>query len=298
MANDTDRTRLVQQAVALLEATRQQENPIPAPQAKAAETTLFNKIEALDAATSTKILPLYRDRRWRVAVAIFLALGIGLILAKSRSSRPEVRTEFGQLGHRQLPDGTEVTMNANSLLRYSSNWKDGVDREVWMNGEAFFHVRKTPMKSRFIVHMDHFDIIVTGTQFNVVNRHGVENVLLEEGSVILHTRDGKELNMRPGDFVTFHDQQLEKKAVQHDSLVAWKEQKLVFDKTPLRELVKIINDQYGVHITLENESIGDSTITAILPDNNLDVLLQSLEATSDFDVKKEEDHITIKAHSR
>src|SRR5579872_6287761 len=102
MANDTDRTRLVQQAVALLEATRQQENPIPAPQAKAAETTLFNKIEALDAATSTKILPLYRDRRWRVAVAILLALGIGLILAKSRSSRPEVRTEFGQLGHRQL----------------------------------------------------------------------------------------------------------------------------------------------------------------------------------------------------
>lgn len=51
-----------------------------------------------------------------------------------------------------------------------------------MDGEVFFHVRKTPLKSRFIVHREHFDIIVTGTQFNVSNRHGKDNVLLQEGS--------------------------------------------------------------------------------------------------------------------
>jgi len=85
--------------------------------------------------------------------------------------------------------------------------------------------------------------------------------------------------------------------VKQDSLVAWKEQKLVFDKTPLRDLATIINDQYGVHIKLAEESIGDSTISAILPNNNLDVLLQALKATSEFDVIKDGDSITIKAHS-
>ena len=34
-------------------------------------------------------------------------------------------------------------------------------REVWLSGEAYFHVAKTPLKSRFIVHLNHFDIIVT-----------------------------------------------------------------------------------------------------------------------------------------
>ncbi len=44
-------------------------------------------------------------------------------------------------------------------------------------------VKKTTEKRRFIVHTGGMDIIVTGTQFNVVNRDGERNVLLKEGSV-------------------------------------------------------------------------------------------------------------------
>jgi transmembrane sensor len=302
MAGHPDRAHLVEQAVLLLQTTRQPEKGIDPRQLAAAESALFKKIGELPsvphAAPGKSVLPLYRNRRWMVAAAVFVALAIGLIVAKIPAGRPEIKTAYGQLSRRQLPDGTEVMMNANSRLSFSPNWKDGIDREVWMNGEAFFHVSKTPLKSRFIVHMDHFDIIVTGTQFNVINRHGIENVLLEEGSVIIRTRDGKELNMKPGDFISFRDERLEKRPVQHDSLVAWREQKLVFDKTPLRDLVKIINDQYGVHINLENESLGDSTISAMLPDNNLDVFIEALEATSEFDVIKDGSNITIRAHSR
>ena len=312
MAEHPDRTRLVQQAMELLQNARLPEREIPAHQLVAAESALFKKIAALpnresaaeelstpDAAIEKPVLPLYKDRRWMVAAAVLVSLAVGLTVVKMRTggARPEIRTEFGQLSHRHLPDGTEVVMNANSRISYSRDWKDGTDREVWMNGEAFFHVTKTPLKSRFIVHTDHFDIIVTGTQFDVVNRHGVENVLLEEGSVTLHCCDGKTLNMEPGDFVTFRDQQLERKSVQQDSLIAWKEQKLVLDRTPLRDLTTIINDQYGVHIRLANESFGDSTISGILSNNNLDVLLKALKATSDFDVIREGDSITIKAHS-
>ncbi|HEY4062028.1 MAG TPA: FecR domain-containing protein [Puia sp.] len=292
MSGHPDREQLVQQAITLLQATRQPEKPIPAHQLAAAESALFKKIDALP------VVPLYRDRRMMVAAAVFAILVVGLILVKFPSSRPERKTAYGQISHEKLPDGTVVMMNANSHLSYTPDWKDGKDREVWMDGEAFFCVQKTPSKSRFIVHTVHFDIIVTGTQFNVVNRHGIENVLLEEGSVTLRTPDGKEVNMKPGDFVAFRDARLEKKPVQHDSLVAWKEQKLVFDKTPLRQLVQIINDQYGVNMRLADESIGDSTISAILPDNNLDVFIKALEGTSEFDVTKEGDHMTIRAHSR
>ncbi len=103
------------------------------------------------------------------------------------------------------------------------------------------------MKSRFIVHTDHFDVIVTGTRFNVVNRIGLDNVMLKEGSVIVHTDGGAELKMIPGDFVEYNSDQLEKKVVKNDSLLAWREHKLMLDRTPLPELVRIIKDQVRGH---------------------------------------------------
>lgn len=292
MADNPNSKDLVAQAVAILNAVRIPEKELPSGQAGRAEAALMQQI--------TAPIPLYKDRRWIAAACILVIIGTGLLITfKGRHRQPEVNTAYGQISRQQLPDGTEVTMNANSRLRYSPGWKDGADREVWMKGEAFFHVSKTPMKSRFIVHTDHFDIIVTGTQFNVVNRDGKDNVLLQEGSVTIHTEDGQELHLAPGDFVQFNNRQLEKRPAKNDSLLAWKEQKLVFDKTPLRELVTIINDQYGVAVRLAADSIGEKTISAILPNNNLEVLLQALEATGEFDViRGNGDSILIRAHAQ
>jgi ferric-dicitrate binding protein FerR (iron transport regulator) len=202
---------------------------------------------------------------------------------------------YGQMASRQLPDGSEVTMNANSRLRYFRNWQDGMDREVWISGEAFFHVRRTQLKSRFIVHTDQFDVVVTGTQFNVVNRHGKGNVLLKEGSVIVHPQTGADIHMAPGDFVQWDGAGLKKTGVNLDSLTAWQQYQLVLDKTPLREIAGIIEDQYGVKVNLEDQGIGDSTITGIVRNNNLEVLLQALQTTTDFDVVRNGGTITIKA---
>jgi ferric-dicitrate binding protein FerR (iron transport regulator) len=299
MDGNAGRARLVRQAITLLETTRLTENPLPAIQLITAEQNLLQKLEALpvDAAPASFTLPLYNWRRWMTAAAVLLVLVTGVILTTHYADRTQqIATGYGQLGQQQLPDGTEVMMDANSNLRYFGNWKENVDREVWVKGEAFFHVRKTSRRTRFIVHMDHFDVVVTGTKFNVVNRNGIENVLLEEGSIFLLSKDGKQLTLHPGEFVSFSKTWWEKKAVMPDSLLAWKEQKLVFDKTPLRQLVTIINDHYGVKIKLDNASTGDKTISAILPNNNLDVLLQALEATSEFKIMKDDSNqITIKA---
>jgi ferric-dicitrate binding protein FerR (iron transport regulator) len=301
--------RLVEEASALLETIRVREERVSDQRRQDAEEALFRKIDALQPVPPIAV-PLHppgtieEDRRarrntygrWTIAAAVLVLLAGAVVLTVRMSGDRQLTTAFGQLAERQLPDGTEVTLDANSRLTYPTGWKDGADREVWVSGEAFFHVRKTPSKSRFIVHTDHFDVIVTGTRFNVVNRHGDENVLLQEGSVILLEKDGKEMELRPGDFVRFHVSGAERSDVKTDSVIAWKDQKLVFNRTPLRELVNIVNDHYGVNLQLENPSLGDSTVTAILPNNNLDVLLQSLEATSEFDIIRKDDQIKIVAH--
>lgn len=333
MAGHPERTHLVQQAIALLEATRRPEKAIPAGQVQRAEAALLRRLDAIDesgngdilssvalrketeaalpdegevvagsgmseAAPAVRKLPLYRDRRWMIAAAILVVLSAGLLFTALHrgGSERQWRTAYGEMRSQQLPDGSVVLLNANTQLRCKDNWKDGADREVWVTGEAFFQVSKTPMRSRFIVHTEHLQIVVTGTRFNVVNRNGTENVLLKEGSVILRCCDGKEMDMKPGDFITFRETQPEKRNVQPDSLMAWQEHKLVFAKTPLRDVVSIINIQYGVHARLANEGMGDSTISGMVPNNNLEVLLKSLKLTSDFDIIRNGDQITIDAH--
>src|ERR1700754_836555 len=230
MSGHPEQTQLVQQAISLLEATRLEEIPVPLQQIATAEERLFDRIERMR-------LPLFTRRRLMIAASVAILLAAGLIITAIRSSKAEaIKTSFGEIASRQLPDGTEVMMDANSSISFAGNWSEGTDREVWMNGEAFFHVRRTRRNSRFVVHLDHADVIVTGTKFNVINRHGAENILLEEGSVTLRNPNGRELQLSPGEFVDLREKSWEKKAVQRDSLLAWKEQKLVFDGT-LRELV-------------------------------------------------------------
>ncbi|HMH21444.1 MAG TPA: FecR domain-containing protein [Puia sp.] len=294
MESSPDRRQLVDQAVNLLNTTRIQEKEITSDQARAAETALMSRLSEPQTSTAARTVPLLSRRRWMAAASILVLLTAGLFITKAiLPGKPQIASGYGQILTQHLPDGTEVTMNANSKLSYSPGWKDGIDREVWINGEAFFHVRKTPLRSRFIVHTDHFDIIVTGTQFNVVNRHDRDYVMLKEGSVIVHASDGKELNMAPGDFVEFDKEILKKSPCMVDCALAWKEHKLMFDNTPLRELVTIIHDQYGVDVRLENQT-GGRTISGIISNDSLETLLQALEATGDFEVERKGNDILIK----
>lgn len=317
-AGNPDRRALLQRAVALLDVTRgrgvsaAEEGRMPAGQVERAAAALLERIDGLGPANAKASVgeagngdvgraivvrrEMLRRRMWIAAACVLVVVTGGITVARMVGQRQQqLATAYGEVTVRTLPDGSEVTMNANSRLRLSSSWQEGTDREVWLDGEAFFHVRKTPQKSRFIVHTDRFDVIVTGTQFNVVNREGKDNVMLREGSVTIHPAEGSDLAMAPGDFVEWDGRALQKTGIKPDSLLAWKQHQLLFDKTPLKEVVEIIKDQYGVQIDLEDRSIADSTITGIMRNDNLDVFLQALETTSDYEVIRKDGKIAIKA---
>jgi ferric-dicitrate binding protein FerR (iron transport regulator) len=298
------------QAVEFLETLRFDEKNLAAGQLSQAESRLLQKIRNAENKSGQpqqdsqplendrpRPVPVIPVRRWWIAAASVLILAAGYYGIREMLTRsvPELDTTYGEVKESHLPDGSSVVVNADSKLVFSQGWKDGKDREVWLTGEAFFHVAKTPMKSRFIVHVNHFDIIVTGTQFNVVNRQDKANVMLKEGSVILHTEEGKELKMVPGDFVEYRSS-LEKKIVRNDSILAWKEHKLIFDGTPLRDLITIIRENYGVTVTTSGAGLEEKKLYGIMPNDNLDVLLLALQSTGDFEIVHEGNGILIKEH--
>jgi transmembrane sensor len=292
---------LARQAVQLIERTRLPEKPLPREHIDRATDRLLagisrlqddirnEKNSATSAAKTSRILPLRKTVRW-IAAACCLLLAGAVLYSIQHSRRSEIRTEYGQLGQQVLPDGTEVTINANSRLQLAPGWKKGIDREVWVTGEAFFHVSHTPEKSPFIVHLDHCDVIVLGTSFNVVNRPGKENIMLEEGAVALHAANGKVINMRPGDFVALKQDEdpTDSGTTRPDSLMAWKKGTIFLNNTPLRDLVNTIYDQYGVTIHLADDSLASKTLTGILPTNDLDRLLKDLELMGDYKVIRQE----------
>jgi len=162
-----------------------------------------------------------------------------------------------------------------------------------LQGEAFFKVQKTPMKNRFIVHANGMDIIVTGTQFNVVAREDESSVLLTEGSVTLKAPDGKEIKMKPGDFVKIENETTALQTVDQQRVLAWKESKLDFDNTPIYEVANIISRHYGTKVTVSTKEIGESTISGIMPNDNLNVLIQALEALGNYKITKANNEIII-----
>ena len=284
---------LVDGAVKFLNDIRISEKNIPRQQLQEAEQRLFNKIKELESPLPAKVY--HMTRRWWLAAASVAVIAISLFLWRGiQMNHSSLETQYGEIKQQQLPDGSEVVLNANSNIRYSKNWIKGESREVWVKGEAFFKVQKTVEKSKFIVHTDRFDIVVTGTQFNVVNKQGKTNVLLKEGSLTILTKDGREINMKAGDYYEYVQEDVIKKEVKPESILAWKDNKIDFDNATLNDAVKVIKEHYGITIKLEDESLGSKPLNGIMANNNLDILLKAIEEALEVQVIRNGNEVIIK----
>src|SRR5690606_36367432 len=95
-----------------------------------------------------------------------------------------LKIPFGKKFRLQLSDGTMVHINSGSTLKYPIKFIAGENRQVYLDGEAFFDVAKDK-KHPFIVNADNLNVRVLGTHFNVSNypEDAVTDVVLVEGSV-------------------------------------------------------------------------------------------------------------------
>lgn len=280
--------QLVAEAVHYLDGVRIKEKEIPAQKAENA----WSQIEA--SLNAPKVIGMRPRRRWWIpaSAAAVILLVIGFAYFKPGKGTV-LETTYGKIGQYNLPDGSEVILNAHSEVKLANDWNEGQDREIWLKGEAFFKVKKTPRKNKFVVHTNTMDVVVTGTQFNVINREDESSVLLTEGSVTIRTNNGKEIYMKPGDFVRIENNELQKKPVNEEKVLAWRQSKLVFDRTPMSEVASIINRHYGVKVKFADSAIAEKEIGGIMSNDNLDLLIQSLEALGEFKVTKTDEGILV-----
>jgi len=280
---------LVQQSIDWLNTSELREMEIPFEQVDHAHAKLISSLGH----GRTVQMKHRTTLRWISIAAAVLVVVVSGFMFWNTNHKKTLNSGYGAISLYQLPDGSHVTLNANSKITIKKTWEENTDREVWLQGEAFFRVQKTQNKNKFIVHANGMDIIVTGTQFNVIARDDESSVLLTEGSVTLRTANGKEIKMKPGDFVKVEDEVPARQMVDQQRVLAWKESKLYFVNTPIYEVAKIIAKHYGVKVTVSDKATGERTVSGIMPNDNLDVLIQALEATGDYKISKINGEIII-----
>ena len=250
------------------------------------------------------IYALPRRKIWyRISIAaaasVLILLGVWQLF--TTSAPHHYATEFGETRELLLPDGSTVVLNANSSISYY-DWTIQEDREVDVSGEAFFKVVHTENDQRFVVHSEGVGIEVLGTAFNVNNRRGRTQVVLQSGKVALSLTDQKlpseetAFSMQPGDLVEVagRDKKITKRVVNPEKYAAWTQGVLIFDNVPLREVFEIIQDTYGYDVTVKAAGIEHEMLEAEIASTDIDLIIEILSKSFSLNIEKHPNQLIVR----
>lgn len=250
----------------------------------------------------------FRNYRLVAAVSVGLLMaGAALWYLTNIAGYQSHHTAYGQTATVVLPDSSMVALNGNTTLRHASAWNLLQDREVWLEGEAFFSVVHTRSEQRFMVHIpDEVTVEVLGTEFNVSSRKSGNRVVLSSGQVRLNLPEeagwGPEANqqayvlMQPGEMVQFRDRPSDytKKAVNPEIYSSWKDDRFIFDDTSIREIALMLEENYGYRVHIADPALANRKLTGEIETEDPNTLLAAL-ATS-FHIQITKDRNTVRLH--
>jgi transmembrane sensor len=185
-----------------------------------------------------------------------------------------IKIPYGKRFELQLSDGTIVHLNSGTTLKYPVKFIASENRQVFLDGEAFFDVTKDKTHP-FVVNADNLNVRVLGTHFNVSNypEDKLTDVVLVEGSVGLYTANEKfnaEKNtiLKPGFKGSFSKttNQIKTKAVVTDVYTAWIKGGLTFRDMAFKDITKKLERHYNVSIVNQNSKLSDEKFNASFGD--------------------------------
>lgn len=260
----------------------------------------------LGRAPTPEVVPLHpaRSAWWRWAAALAgLTAGAGLFW----QARPQpaalisasYATPYGQTRLVRLPDGSQVTLNAHSTLRYAAATDARQPREVWLDGEAYFSVKHTIDNQRFVVHTaGNFAVEVLGTKFTVYRRHEQARVVLLSGKVRVDFTDQArpDVLLKPGELLKTADgkpQEVVHEAVQAARYADWTTDRMSFNATSLAEVATRLQDTYGVEVVVTDPALNHRKFTGTFPTGNLDVLCEDLAEAFNFRIEHQQNQLIL-----
>lgn len=237
--------------------------------------------------------------RYVAIVAVILSIGWGgFRLIRSNQEKVltymEVHVKNGEHKRIILPDGTSVTLNAGSYLRYPREFITDV-RRIEMNGEAFFEVTRDEEKP-FLIHTKDADVKVLGTSFNVKAFDMDEQltVSVQTGKVQVDLPEAM-MRLLPDEQFVMDKTKGEFQKRNEDARLStvWIKGGLYFNRSPIRTVVNELVRMYNRTIEFAPGAEYDDYIYGEHDNKSLEAVLKSIQYSTDIKYRIENDKIVL-----
>jgi len=188
-------------------------------------------------------------------------------------------TQKGQLYPLTLSDGTEIYLDASSSIRFPVAFT-GNDREVTINGRAYFHVAENKAMPFYVIKGDR-KVRVYGTQFNVsaYDKEKDIKVTLVQGSV--QVSNGKKATMiTPGQQAVLPGGTEDIKVIDHadvEQAIAWKNGIIAMHHAEMSDILNEIERWYDVDVVVNGTLPQRDFYFSVSRNANLSDLLRIFE---------------------
>jgi ferric-dicitrate binding protein FerR (iron transport regulator) len=179
-----------------------------------------------------------------------------------------------------LADGTRVTLNANSDLRYPQGF-NGTQRVVYLKGEAYFEVVHD-VKKPFIIYSGTVRTQVLGTSFTVsaYNEQKPIKITVLTGKVGVIDQSNKAEAMLTRGLSATTDQVNQcfkiSRIADPEDAIAWLDDKLMFENATLADVATALSNKYALNIKISNKRVATQRITAIFQNQKLPDILNGI----------------------
>ncbi|MCF6404315.1 FecR domain-containing protein [Chitinophaga filiformis] len=210
----------------------------------------------------------YLKRSWAAAAAAVLLLAGGLTYYLVNTSTPaytEVTTAVGERKTIQLADGSQLTLNAGSIVRIPKDM--GKERRLdIVDGEVFFDVKGNPAVP-FIVESGPLTTTVLGTSFNVTAYKEVNrmSIAVTDGKVSVQ-KTGSTADVLVKDQTLTYDRTKNNTTIDaiDKSLLEWREGTMVLNDASFGDMVVLMQKNFGLTLTTSQVKIRETRYTTEL----------------------------------
>ncbi len=223
----------------------------------------------------------------KIAAILILALTIGYFSYNYINPSQDNQQWISEQTELYLPDSSFVALNAGSKIRYSGRkWKK--ERNVELNGEAFFKVKKG---SQFNVKTDQGTVTVLGTEFTVEDWDNYYKVSCYSGAVRVIS-DKNTIVLKPKMSYRIVDGEEETYTFSDKSQPDWLRGESSFNSVPLKFVINELERQYDVSVETRNVDVSQM-FTGSFTHNNLEIALKSITLPLDLNYEIENSLIII-----
>lgn len=224
------------------------------------------------------------------AVILCIIASVAIVLHRDTPYQNPViaSTGVGQQSTITLPDGSTVTVNAMTQVRYQYNQSSGT-RNVDITGEAYFNVARDPSHP-FIVSCGSIAVECRGTEFDVKNYpdDNCISVVLNSGEVLVADATNS-ITMKPDMIVQYekHSGLFTSGHVNAADYTSWMQGYLQFTDQRFDDIVTVLSRSHNMRIEITDSSLRDELFTGNLGigdiHQRLKILCSAAEASYSID---------------